>query len=154
MRPGAVRIDMIHDDLEGGYQHVLQRRYLEIVDRLRRTYPKEREVNGHSNQSNEPGQCRDRCSKQRAHHAGAYGEQEGDEGNTAGNRVQDHDIGQAICRSGGRPVEALAIDLGHDDGRFVANSARAAVVLVGAASLSDTCSYTIVCYFWEEVCVL
>ena len=71
--------------------------------------------------------------------------------------MQDHGIGQTICRSGGRPVEALAIDLGHDNGRFVANSARAAVVLVGAASLSDFCSCTTICYFWEEkgrFCVL
>lgn len=103
----AIAVDLVLDDAEEG------------------------KVDGHDDESDDPGDCSDEGGEQAAADTSAEREEEGDECERAGDGVEDHDASEALGGLGGGFVEAGAVDVGHDGGGVIANVLWVAVVLVG-----------------------
>lgn len=106
-------------------------------------YAERHEVDDHNNQGEDPGESSDDRRKESATDTGTECEEEGDERETAADRVQDHDVGESI--GGVRCCRTIvgAIDEFHflDDG--VADLLLGAVVLVGAERMLAVVDSTI-----------
>lgn len=92
------------------------------------------EVGDEDDEGDDEGEQADQGGQERADHAGAQGEQEGDEGQAGRHGVQHHDVGQAVGRVrapvGG--VEGAARGGAQDVGGLVADvAARALVIAAG-----------------------
>ena len=101
------------------------------------TYPEKRKVYGHNHKREDPGDPRDHGTKGGANDSRTNREKEGDERDTAGDRVEDHGIGETVCGHGGL-AKAGAIDLGHDDSGFVAELFGEAEVLISSIYAVDS----------------
>ena len=99
---------------------------------FRSSYPKERKVNGHDNEGEDPSQPGNKGTEEGAHDSRTDGEKESDEGDPARDRVQNHGMSETVGRGGSGPTEAGAVDLGHDDGWLVADVLGEAEVLIGS----------------------
>jgi len=88
------------------------------------------EISDHDNQGHDPGEGGDEGCEDGAAPAGTESEQERDEGDSAGNRVQDLNSGKAV--SGvlcGATVVVDAVDGFHDQNRRVADRVRGTPVI-------------------------
>lgn len=101
---------------------------------------KEHEICDHNYERYKPGDSRDHGGKDGTADTGSKREEEGNEGQTASDRVQDHDSREGlrgVCRI---IVEARLVDLTHDPSGVVADMLRKAIVLIGLdrSNIEDT----------------
>lgn len=109
----SVGVDMVLDDAEEG------------------------EVASKNNDGDNPSEERSGSSKDGTDETCAESEEEGNEGESASNGVQDHDAGQGLGCVFRSSVEAGLVDLGHDIGGVVADVYTSAPVCVGVICGSD-----------------
>ena len=110
MAAGPVTVDVVLDDAE------------------------EREIACHDDEGDEPRHSCDHGREQGAKDTGAKREEERDEGEAAGDGVENHDAGEGLGCVFGRGAEGRGVDLGHDVSRVVANDLGEAEILIGPDS--------------------
>jgi len=102
---GAVLVDVVLDDAEHG------------------------EVDGHDDESHEPGDARHGGGEKSAAHARAGGEEECEECKSACYGVENHHACKTLGRGCGGVVEVTAVDVLHDLSGVIADVAASAVVI-------------------------
>jgi len=97
MASTAILIDVVLDDAEEG------------------------KIACHGHESDEPGDCRHHGSEDCAAEACTECHEKGDECETAGDGVEDHDSSQGLCGIGRCRVEGCVVDASHDISGIVAD---------------------------------
>ena len=107
---------------------VIRARSLAVLVDIVDDDPERHEIHRHDDERDDPRDERDQRADQRANHPGAERDQESQEGDAAGDGVQDHDVCQTVGGVGGCLTEAGAFGVGHFAGRTVADGAAGAEV--------------------------